>query len=379
MSEKTESRRLKVLITGGGTGGHLFPAIALAEELQARQAHIEDLEIMFIGTQRGLESRIIPNLGYTFRKTWIRGWQRGWSMRDIMVNLLFPLRLLVSLIQSYFIIKHFDPDIAIGTGGYTAGPPLRIAALLKVPIFLHEQNVFPGATTKMLAGKADRLYTSFAESQTYLENAVYLGTPLRRSLQTVSQEQALYFFELEPGRKTIFIFGGSQGSQAINSYWTDNIYAVLEAVDCQFIWQTGQRDYDLLNNIFSDNPLIHITPFIHEMGIAYCAADVVISRAGALSLAELCLYGKPSLLIPLPTAAGNHQEANARNMEQNGTAILILQKELTTDRLNKELIELLKDEPRMQAMAVKAQALAKPDSARLIVDDILNFVELHVF
>jgi len=378
MIEKTESRVLKVLITGGGTGGHLFPAIALAEELQARQAQIGNLEILFIGTRRGLEARIVPELGYNFRKIWIRGWQRGWTLHDILINLLFPLRLLVSLIQSYSIIKNFKPDFAIGTGGYTAGPPLRTAAILKIPIFLHEQNVLPGATTKMLAGKAKQVYTSFAESKTYLENAVYIGTPLRRSLQTVSREQAHYFFELEPQRKTILIFGGSQGSKALNSFWADNIYAVVEAVECQFIWQTGQRDYELLDNIFSGNPNIHITPFIHEMGIAYCAADVVISRAGALSLAELCLYGKPSLLVPLPTAAGNHQEANARNMEQYGASILVLQKELTTDRLTKELIELLKDEARLATMAEKAKGLAKPDSARLIVDDILNFVELNV-
>lgn len=379
MNKKTEPRHLKVLITGGGTGGHLFPAVALAEELQTRPEQVGNLEIMFVGTRRGLESRVIPSLGFAFRKIWIRGWQRGWTMRDISVNILFPLRLIVSLIQSFFIIKGFKPDIAIGTGGYTAGPPLRIAAMLKIPIFLHEQNVFPGATTKMLSNSAKRLYTSFAESQTYLENAQYFGTPLRRSLKKVPREQALYFFEMEPDRKTVLIFGGSQGSQAINTYWAENIYAVLEAAECQFIWQTGQRDYEMLNNIFSDNPYIHITPFIHEMGIAYCAADVVISRAGALSLAELCLYGKPSLLIPLPTAAGNHQEANARNMEQNGASILVLQKDLTTDRLEKELIGLLKDENRMQTMSEKALALAKPDSARLIVNDILSYAEEHVF
>jgi len=378
MNKKTESRRLKVLITGGGTGGHLFPAVALAEELKTRPEQVGNLEIMFVGTRRGLEARVIPNLGFSFRKIWIRGWQRGWTMRDILVNLLFPLRLIVSLIQSFFIIKGFKPDIAIGTGGYTAGPPLRIAAMLKIPIFLHEQNVFPGATTKMLAGSARRLYTSFVESQAYLEYAQYFGTPLRRSLQKVPREQALYFFEMESDRKTVLIFGGSQGSQALNTYWAENIYAALEAAECQFIWQTGQHDYELLNNIFSDNPYIHITPFIHEMGIAYCAADVVISRAGALSLAELCLYGKPSLLIPLPTAAGNHQEANARNMEQNGASILVLQKDLATDRLVNELVGLLKDETRMQTMSEKALALAKPDSAKLIVDDILRFVDYNV-
>jgi UDP-N-acetylglucosamine--N-acetylmuramyl-(pentapeptide) pyrophosphoryl-undecaprenol N-acetylglucosamine transferase len=379
VNKKTEPRHLKVLITGGGTGGHLFPAVALAEEMQTRIEQVDSLEIMFVGTRRGLESRVIPSLGFNLRKIWIRGWQRGWTVRDISVNLLFPLRLLVSLIQSFFIIKSFKPDIAVGTGGYTAGPPLRIASMLKIPIFLHEQNVFPGATTKMLSGRAKRLYTSFAESKTYLENAVYLGTPLRRSLKNVPREQALYFFEMEPGRKTVLIFGGSQGSKAINTYWAENILPILEKAECQFIWQTGQNDYELLNNIFSDNPFIHITPFIHEMGIAYCAADVVISRAGALSLAEICLYGKPSLLIPLPTAAGNHQEANARNMEQNGAAILILQKELETNRLEKEIIDLLKDDSRMQAMANKALALAKPDSARLIVDDILRYTEEHVF
>lgn len=375
-SQREESRR--VLIAGGGTGGHLFPALAIIEELEARIAEIGAVSFLFIGTKRGIESTVLDDQRYAFKTIWIRGFQRGFHLKDILTNLLFPLRLFVSLIHSYFIIRSFDPDFAIGTGGYTSGPPLRIAALLKIPIFLHEQNVWPGATTRMLAKHARRIYTSYQSSNEYLEEAVCYGTPLRRSLKRLPQEQALQFFELYEGLKTVFIFGGSQGSLAINRYLLEHIDAFIEHFSCQFIWQTGQRDFEMIRNRYFDNPNIYITPFIHEVGIAYSAADLVVSRAGALTLAELCLYGKPSLLIPLPTAAGNHQEINANLMQTSGASLVISQHKLDSEELMTTLGKLLPDNQSLKKMAQNARKLAQPDSAKLIVDDIVKTLEEDV-
>ncbi|HDP67159.1 MAG TPA: undecaprenyldiphospho-muramoylpentapeptide beta-N-acetylglucosaminyltransferase [Candidatus Marinimicrobia bacterium] len=373
MADKSADQKLlKILIAGGGTGGHLFPAIALLEEFRTRGSENLKFEFLFIGTEHGLESSVLPNLGYHFRKIWIRGFQRGFSPRDILVNLLFPVRLLVSLVQSYFLIRQFDPDLAIGTGGYTAGPPLRIAAMLKVPIFLHEQNVFPGKTTRMLSKRAKRIYTSFEDTREYIDNIICYGTPLRRSLESVPREQGIQFFELQNGLTTIFIFGGSQGSRAINNYWREHLDNFTARLTCQFIWQTGQNDFEEIKFRFAENPNVYITPFIHEMGIAYSASDIIISRAGALTLAELCLYGKPSILIPLPTAAGNHQEINARIMEKEGASIIIPQKNLNSELMEISLKEIVENREKREQMAQNAKKLARADSAKLIVDDILK-------
>ncbi|MBU4446232.1 undecaprenyldiphospho-muramoylpentapeptide beta-N-acetylglucosaminyltransferase [bacterium] len=378
MTKEKTQQPLKILVAGGGTGGHLFPAIALMEELKSRSAQIGDIEFLFVGTERGLELSVLDNLHYPLRKIWIRGFQRGYSIKSILINLLFPIRLLISLIQSLVIIKQFKPDIAIGTGGYTSGPPMRIASMMRIPVFIHEQNVIPGATTRMLAKHASRIYSSFEDTKQYIENAICLGTPLRRSLESVSRKQAIQFFELRQNLKTVFIFGGSQGSRALNNYWINHLESYIDKSRCQFIWQTGQSDYEHIKNMFADNPCVHITPFIHEMGIAYSAADIIISRAGALSLAELCLYGKPSILIPLPTAAGNHQEINARIMEKEGASILILQKNLDSELLDISLSSLINSEEKLTEMAERAKAIAKPDSAKLIVDDILRTMEEYV-
>lgn len=366
---------LKILVTGGGTGGHLFPAIALVQELKTRQEEIGKIEFLFIGTRRGIESRILQNSGYDFKPIWIRGFQRGLTFRDIGVNLLFPVRLVVSLLQSYFILKRFQPDIAIGTGGYTAGPPLRVASWMKIPIFIHEQNVYPGATTQMLSKHARRIYVSFEETVNRLEGARYFGTPLRRTLKKVPKDQAIRFFELQLNKRTLLIFGGSQGSRAINRHWAEHISEYLEANDFQIIWQTGQSDYEEMKSEFGHLQPVYITPFIHEMGIAYSAADIIVSRAGALTLAELCLYGKPSILIPLPTAAGNHQEMNARNLESAGASVVVLQCDLNTTKLGDQLKTILQDAEKLNQMAKNALSLARPDSAKLIIDDILDYVE----
>ncbi len=374
-----KENHLRVLCTGGGTGGHLFPAIALIQELRTRFKNPENLEILFVGTGYGLEARLLPDSDIPFESIWIRGFQRGKTFKDFRINLLFPIRLIASLLQARAIIKRFEPDIAIGTGGYTSGPPLYIASRRGIPFFIHEQNVFPGVTTKMLAGRARKVYVSFEETEKYIKNSTFIGTPLRRSLKHVAQAQAQHFFGLNSDLKTVLIFGGSQGSLAMNNTWIEAIRPFLESYRCQFIWQTGQLDYDRIEEIYPDHPCLHLTPFIHDMGVAYCAADLVVSRAGALSLAELCLYGKPSILIPLPTAARNHQEINARHLEQVGAAKVILQSDLNPSGLETAVNEILIDDQKLSRMADSARSLAKSDSAAQIINEIMEFVESDVW
>jgi len=370
-----DQKPTRILLTGGGTGGHLFPAIALMEEIKSRFPENDPPEILFVGTRHGLEARVVPEFAVTFRKIWIRGFQRGRSLRAIFRNLLFPLRLLTSLIQSHRIIRRFHPDFAIGTGGYTSGPPLHVVNRRGIPFFIHEQNVVPGVTTKLLARKAHRVYISFDTTQKYIENAVYVGTPLRRSLKEIDEAQARRFFELRPNLKTILIFGGSQGSLAINEAWLATIRKFADNGSCQFIWQTGQIDFERIRKRFGNHPLIRVTPFIHQMGIAYSASNLVVSRAGALSVAELCTYGKPSVLIPLPSAAENHQELNARHLEKAGAAAVILQSELDCERLHSKVQEIIASDDTLRNMARAARQLAKPDASKIIVDDIFKTME----
>lgn len=365
----------RILFAGGGTGGHLFPAIALMEEIMSRVDEFKSIKVLFIGTKRGIESAVLDRLGFPFRTIWIRGFQRGKSFRSIAINLLFPLRVLVSTIQSHFIIKNFDPQIAIGTGGYTSGPPLRVAHRRDIPIFIHEQNVLPGATTRLLSKYAEKVYVSFKQTSEYIENTAYYGVPIRKSLRHIYREQAVRFFDLNPELKTVFIFGGSQGSRAINSFWYNHIDNFLSLGNCQFIWQTGQNDYEKIKQRFGDSYFVHITPFIHEMDVAYSASDVIICRAGALSLAEVSYFGKPSILIPLPSAASNHQEINARMMENAGASIMVLEKELESGKLENSLLSLLNNKEKLSEMSKNALSLSKPDSAKLIIDDILSYLE----
>jgi len=371
-----EPKKLKILFSGGVTGGHLYPAIALCEQFQA-QLGPDQVTPLFVGTRRGIESRVLPRLGYPLKTIWIRGFQRGFSIRDILINLLAPVRIVVSLLQSYVIIKNFDPDLAIGTGGYAAGPALYVAGRMDIPVFLHEQNVYPGATTRLLRKYARSIYVSYADTGKYLENVVPLGTPLRRSLQFIAQSQARQYFELASDKPTILIFGGSQGARAINQFMQTHMNQFLDAIDGQFIWQTGVSEYENIAADFANDPRLQITDFIHEMGLAYSAADLVICRAGALTLAELCLFGKPSVLIPLPTAAANHQEINARVMEKEGASRVVLQSVLESDSFLKILKELTEDPAKLADMSARAKALAHPDAAQSIVTDILKSIEFH--
>ena len=326
-----QNKKLKILFAGGGTGGHLYPAIAICEEF-TKQLGKENLEILFIGSHYGIEKNIVPKLGYNFKAIWIRGIQRSFSWNAIKINILAPFRILSSFLQSYYFVKKFNPDFAIGTGGYASGPAISIAGKLGKTVFLQEQNVYPGVTTRMLIKYAKTIYASYQDSAKYLRNVKALGTPLRVSLKKQDRNLSLEKFQLSSDKKTIFVFGGSQGARAINDFLYENIETILEETGTQFIWQTGKSDFEAINKKHGEHPNLYIQPYIYNMDNAYSAAELVVCRSGALTLAELCLFGKASVLIPLPTAAGNHQEKNARSLEKEKATAVILQKDLTKEK-----------------------------------------------
>ncbi len=369
-----KNRKVKILFAGGGTGGHLYPAVALCEEF-INQLGKENVTVLFIGSHYGIEKRIVPKLGYPFQPIWIRGIQRSFTWTAIKVNLLAPFRIITSFLQSYRSIKKFAPDLAIGTGGYASGPAISVAGMIGIPVFLQEQNVYPGVTTRMLAKYAKTIYVSYSDSKKYLENIKALGTPLRISLQQQDLSESLRKFALSNQKQTIFVFGGSQGSRAINDFLLQNIEAIAKATNTQFIWQTGKRDFEEIIKTHGQNPYLKIQPFIDAMDYAYSAADLVICRSGALTLAELCLFSKASILIPLPTAAGNHQEQNARSLEKKNAAVVILQKELSQRTLIEKINTILGNPEIKKNMERAAGENAKPSAATSIVTDIIKTLE----
>lgn len=371
-----QNKKLKILFAGGGTGGHLYPAIAICEEFK-KQLGENNVEVLFIGSYYGIEKRIVPKAGYQFKALWIRGIQRSFSWNAIKVNFLAPFRIITSFFQALAYVKSFDPDIVIGTGGYASGPAVSLAGKLGKSVFLQEQNVFPGVTTRMLSKHAKVIYASYHDSKKYLKNVKALGTPLRISLQKQEKSESLNKFNLTENKKTIFLFGGSQGSRAMNDFLYENIDSILAETDTQFIWQTGKADYERINAKHGKNSSLYISAYIYEMDYAYSAADLIISRSGALTLAELCLFGKASILIPLPTAAGNHQEMNARSLEKENAASVILQSELTAEKLIDTIHHIFSDINVKLEMEKNAAQNAKPDAATNIVNDILETIEYN--
>jgi UDP-N-acetylglucosamine--N-acetylmuramyl-(pentapeptide) pyrophosphoryl-undecaprenol N-acetylglucosamine transferase len=328
--------KLRILIAAGGTGGHVFPAIAIADELRKLNP---DAECLFVGTKRKIEAHVVPQRGYTLATIWISGFHR--SLR--LDNLLFPIKVVVSLVQSFFLIRKFQPNLVLGTGGYVCGPVLLIASMLGIPTIVHESNSFPGLTTRMLSTRATRIFTAFDATTRWLkkkDNVELVGTPTRNVLGTISQEHGIRFFNLDPSKKTVLIFGGSLGAASINLAVREMIKE-LTGAGIQLIWQTGTSDKNLVDEMKTKKG-IWIGEFIDKMEYAFAAADVVVCRAGATTLAELTRLGKAVILVPYPHAAEDHQTFNARSLVDADAAILITDRNVKTT-LKDELIAFLND------------------------------------
>jgi UDP-N-acetylglucosamine--N-acetylmuramyl-(pentapeptide) pyrophosphoryl-undecaprenol N-acetylglucosamine transferase len=355
--------KLKFILSGGGTGGHIYPAIAIANELKRRYP---DAEILFVGAKDKMEMQKVPQAGYPIKGLWIAGIQRKLTLQ----NALFPFKLLSSLWESRKILKSFKPDVVIGTGGFASGPLLNVANSLNIPTLIQEQNSYPGITNKLLSKKAAKICVAYENLERFFpkEKMILTGNPVRQDLIDVSskREEAIAFFKLDPKKKTLLILGGSLGARRINQLIEKELQGILSQ-KVQIIWQCGKlylEDYSKYNS-----SLVQVVAFIERMDLVYAAADVVISRAGASSVSELCIVGKPVIFIPSPNVAEDHQTKNAKAIVDKKGAIMIKESALE-DEFSIVLEALLKDEGKQQLLGDNIKKLALPQATVQIVDAI---------
>jgi UDP-N-acetylglucosamine--N-acetylmuramyl-(pentapeptide) pyrophosphoryl-undecaprenol N-acetylglucosamine transferase len=364
---------LRVIISGGGTGGHIYPGISLAYEIKDRDVNND---ILFVGTERGLESKLLPREGFKIIKIKARGIKRKICFENLTVLVIF----LVSLFQSYKILKKYKPDIVIGTGGYVSGSVVLMAAILGIPTFIHEQNVIPGITNKFLSYVTRATFLSFNQSKEYFSSKtklIFTGNPIRFKNIKQNTNREYEKFNLDSLKKTILVLGGSRGAASINRAVLQGIDLIKDVIknNWQVLLISGQDDYDSMIQIAGeDNKIFSVQSYLYDIEKAYSLADLVICRAGATTLSEIGTYGLPAILIPYPYATRNHQKVNASVFEREGAAILILEKDLSGEKLAQVLLDLIKNKNQLEAMAKKSRELSNVNSAKKIVDYISDCI-----
>jgi UDP-N-acetylglucosamine--N-acetylmuramyl-(pentapeptide) pyrophosphoryl-undecaprenol N-acetylglucosamine transferase len=357
---------VKVIISGGGTGGHIFPAIAIANALRAID---RNTEILFVGAEGRMEMEKVPAAGYKIEGLWISGLQR----RLTMDNLSFPFKVISSLMKAKRIIKSFRPDVAVGTGGYASGPLLRVASGMKIPSLIQEQNSFPGITNKLLAKRVNKICVAYEGMETYFpkEKIIITGNPVRQDILTVEskKEEAMKFFGLNTEKKTLLVIGGSLGARTIN----ESMAGCLERLsknNIQIIWQTGKGYIEIAEKMFKKESG-WVGAFISKMDLAYAAADIVVSRAGAISLSELAIVKKPCILVPSPNVAEDHQTKNAMALVKNEAALLVKDNE-AREKLGVSIIELMNDAVKQNKLSGNISRLAFPKAAETIAKEVIR-------
>lgn len=355
--------KLKVILSGGGTGGHIYPAIAIANELKKR---FPEAEFLFVGAKDKMEMQKVPQAGYTIKGLWIAGLQRKLTLQ----NALFPIKLLSSLWESRKILKSFKPDVVIGTGGFASGPLLNVANSLNIPTLIQEQNSYPGITNKLLSKKAAKICVAYENLERFFpkEKMILTGNPVRQDLIDVSskREEAINYFKLNPNKKTLLVLGGSLGARRINQLIEKELDHLL-AQQVQIIWQCGKLYVDDYSKYNSTQ--VQVVAFIERMDLVYAAADVVVSRAGASSVSELCIIGKPVIFIPSPNVAEDHQTKNAQAIVDKNGAIMIKESALE-EEFSLVVEALLKDEGKQELLGENIKKLALPQATVQIVDEI---------
>lgn len=381
-ADSQKSKSIRVLLSGGGTGGHIFPAIAIADEIRKR---FPDAEFLFIGANGKMEMEKVPQAGYKIEGIDIAGINRG----NLLSNLGLPFKILKSLSKSKKIIKSFAPDFAVGTGGFASGPALYEASKLGIPIFIQEQNAHAGVTNKILSKKAKAVFTAYPKVEGFpAEKIKFLGNPIRENIISGMQEttQAKEKMGLDKDKLTILSVGGSLGSRTLNNGWKDNLENLKEK-GYQLIWQTGKLDYKEIvdscqltvdgktnDQQLSTNNQIQIKEFIKDMETAYSAADVIVSRAGAIAISELAVAQKPVLLVPFPFAAEDHQTKNAMNLVEKNAARMVKDSEMKEKFWN-TLSEICENEKVRKEMSENLKYFAKPNAAKEIVDEIFKVIK----
>ena len=361
----------RVIISGGGTGGHIFPAIAIANEIKRQ---FPNVTILFVGAEGKMEMEKVPAAGYEIVGLPIVGLQRKLSL----ANLFLPFKLLKSLLKAREILKEFKPQVVIGVGGYASGPTLQMANTLKIPTVIQEQNSYPGKTNKILAKKAAKICVAYEQMERFFPNEkiAFTGNPVRSEVADIAgkREEALAFFGLSPQKKTVLVIGGSLGALTLNDSLNQGIHKLVEN-DIQVIWQCGKYYADaLLQKWEGKLPNgVWLNPFIMEMDKAYAAADIVVSRAGALSVSELCLVNKPSILVPSPNVAEDHQTKNAMALVKHDAAILVKDSVAREELINR-VIGLAIDDEQQARLSGAIAKMGKPNATKDIVNEILEVI-----
>lgn len=366
---KTQPYRL--IISGGGTGGHIFPAIAIANAFRERHP---DAQILFVGAKGRMEMTRVPEAGYEIIGLWISGLQRKLTLS----NALFPIKFIVSYIRANRIVKEFRPHAVVGTGGYASGPIMIAATRAGVPAVIQEQNSFAGLANKQIAEKATRVCVAYDGMERYFpkEKIVLTGNPVRKDILGVNEkrDKALVHFGFDTGIKTLLIIGGSLGARTINESILSGIEKLIDA-KVQVIWQTGKGYYESYKSLLAKYDLrkIRVQDFLKEMDLAYAAADIVISRSGALSVSELCITKKPCILVPSPNVAEDHQTKNAMALVEKDAALIVADKE-AKEKLVDEALRLMYDGQRCSRLSQNISTLARPNATEDIVSEIEKII-----
>lgn len=358
----------RIIISGGGTGGHIYPAIAIAQAIQKIEP---EAEILFVGAEGRMEMEKVPEAGYKIIGLRIAGLQRRLTLK----NLSFPFKLAGSLIKARKIVSDFKPDVAVGVGGYASGPLLRAAAWKNVPVVIQEQNSYPGITNKLLGKAASAICVAYDGMEKFFPSSKikHTGNPVRSGFDGLDalRDEAIEFFGLGRSKRTILAIGGSLGARTIN----ESLAAMLDQFpgdgDTQLIWQTGKNGVSISEAALKGDESVKALPFISRMDLAYAAADVIISRAGAMSISELCLVGKPVILIPSPNVAEDHQTKNAMALVDKGAAILVKDNEAKKE-LRTVLQDLIANETKQKELSASIKKMALPDASDTIAREVLS-------
>lgn len=360
--------KLKFILSGGGTGGHIYPAIAIANELKSR---FPNAEFLFVGAKDKMEMQKVPQAGYKIEGLWIAGLQRKLTLQ----NAMFPFKLMASLWKSRTIIKNFKPNVVIGTGGFASGPLLQMANMLNIPTVIQEQNSYPGITNKLLSKKANKICVAYENLDRFFpkEKMILTGNPVRQDLIDIENKkaEAIHYFNLDPNKKTLLILGGSLGARRVNQLIEKELNN-LKTLNVQVIWQCGKLYFDEYKKHKSDT--IQVVAFIDRMDLVYAAADIVISRAGASSVSELCIVGKPVIFIPSPNVAEDHQTKNAKSVVEKKGAIMLKEPELDS-QFSIVFEALLKDIGKQEQLSKNIKQLALPNATKQIVDEIVKLIK----
>ena len=360
-------KKPRFIISGGGTGGHIYPAVAIANELKTR---FPEAEFLFVGAKDKMEMQKVPQAGYAIKGLWISGIQRKLTLD----NAMFPFKLLSSMWNSFRIIKSFKPDVVIGTGGFASGAVLKVASMLNIPTVIQEQNSYPGITNKLLAKKANKICVAYENLERFFpkDKMILTGNPVRQDLiNEASKSEAIAYFKLDVNKKTLLVLGGSLGARRINQLIEKELDFLLSQ-NIQIIWQCGKlylNDYSKYN----EKENVQVVAFIDRMDLVYAAADVVISRSGASSVSELCIVGKPTIFIPSPNVAEDHQTKNAKAISDKNGAILIRESELEA-QFETVFSDLISSENKQAELSQNIKKLAKPNATKDIVEEIVKLI-----